>query len=736
MGSYRSVADKRVMVERAFKILILTALTPFLFSCGRIWGGVNWANQIISVSVATDYSNGAQWLSFIKNDGANIFSASNTACAGTEVGLNACLHGGELLKFVVPGLSSCSGLTAADSLGAFNWVCEQTGSSVTFYSTGLNTNMGLGNLLNSSSFIPNSVTVTQNGNTVAQSSPSIWWTNTIAALPPSPVVQNLNGAPGTIYVQASSTTGNGYNLVSSQIALVILSGATFTYAGGGINCDTANGLNDGGNNTRCMVSVGTQKFVWVEGNFNGGAGTQPGIGIYFKNTSFSNIHSLTMRNITGIIASDGSGVAINSSNSLSIRNVRINGTTATGNGGAGFYVNTSLYSNFISIYAHSCDDDMYAINITQSLFNNIYIADSPATHNFADPVFQNLTNVVIYNTVVNNVNDYTLRVSGSNNVVANILLTASVAAELQGSQNTVLNMTGINDSGGAINLFGSTANYTFSNILLINNNTEDFYDNSSTGGSHIIANLVSTSGSINLNGAQNDMFTGLLLVGSCSVAGGTNPGLVNGTCANQGASNATLISGVNTNNSLVGKVTSTDPDNANNALGLEAYPFSDWFDFSNPFRAWGLDGGAFPAGSNEGICNGGTCRIWDFRLSASDTVVRNTSGNGVSQNAAFVGDGVTACPSAVDASVAANVLTDQQTPSHTYLINAVEILNDPIRNPNGNNNGLCETGEGCIYSPNFGYYQGDGNLSSGTCRFNNGASVQNVKMYGYSNNGG
>src|SRR5262249_51927166 len=46
-----------------------------------------------------------------------------------------------------------------------------------------------------------------------------------------------------------------------------------------------------------------------------------------------------------------------------------------------------------------------------------------------------------------------------------------------------------------------------------------------------------------------------------------------------------------------------------------------------------------------------------------------------------------------------------------------------------NHNGLCETGEHCIYAPNFGAYQGTGTLS--TCTFQNG-TVTGVTMYGYS----
>jgi hypothetical protein len=65
--------------------------------------------------------------------------------------------------------------------------------------------------------------------------------------------------------------------------------------------------------------------------------------------------------------------------------------------------------------------------------------------------------------------------------------------------------------------------------------------------------------------------------------------------------------------------------------------------------------------------------------------------------------------------------------------------------------GLCEAGEACLYTPNFGYYQGhsssdspynddgtragntNGNLE--TCTYNANSGIPNVKMYFYKNNG-
>ena len=107
-------------------------------------------------------------------------------------------------------------------------------------------------------------------------------------------------------------------------------------------------------------------------------------------------------------------------------------------------------------------------------------------------------------------------------------------------------------------------------------------------------------------------------------------------------------------------------------------------------------------------------------------MIRNKSGDGLTANEAFIANST--CPSAVNGNYS---LTDLATPPHTFLVNAVEIMGDEI----GNENGLCESNESCIYSPNFGVYQGEGDyLSNGTCLFVDG-TVSGVTMYAYPTNG-
>src|SRR5690606_12783516 len=62
------------------------------------------------------------WNTYVANDGADGFSASGTPCTGNESGMiNACIHASELIAVTVDGVISCAGLTASDTLGAFEW---------------------------------------------------------------------------------------------------------------------------------------------------------------------------------------------------------------------------------------------------------------------------------------------------------------------------------------------------------------------------------------------------------------------------------------------------------------------------------------------------------------------------------------------------------------------------------------------------------------------------------------
>lgn len=233
------------------------------------------------------------------------------------------------------------------------------------------------------------------------------------------------------------------------------------------------------------------------------------------------------------------------------------------------------------------------------------------------------------------------------------------------------------------------------------------------------------------NGTSNNKFTNNLITSNsisanmCSVTGGANVGVVNGTCANQGLSDAakTNYDEMTATSPIVGEINANDILNSSDSgTGTAiANTITDFLNFESRFRAWGK------TALDTGVCSGvNNCSILDLRLKATDTVFRNTSDDGVTQNAAFAAN--TTCPAAVHGN---RSLTDQSDTIQTFLINAQEIINDGL----GDEDGLCESTESCIYSPNFGAYQGHGDYkAAGTCTFQNG-TVSDVKMYSYPING-
>jgi len=146
---------------------------------------------------------------------------------------------------------------------------------------------------------------------------------------------------------------------------------------------------------------------------------------------------------------------------------------------------------------------------------------------------------------------------------------------------------------------------------------------------------------------------------------------------------------------------------------------TDWIRLDSPFRTWNLGAVASPIDlANAGKCAAGTCAIRDFRLTQADTVLRNHCGTVVHGEV---------CPDSVRGD---RVISDHQAPSNVFLVNAREVTGDG----RGDDDGLCESGEACIFSPNLGPYQGEGDFTTRECLFQDGV-VFDVTMYAYPENG-
>jgi len=133
-------------------------------------------------------------------------------------------------------------------------------------------------------------------------------------------------------------------------------------------------------------------------------------------------------------------------------------------------------------------------------------------------------------------------------------------------------------------------------------------------------------------------------------------------------------------------------------------------------------------GDADALCDAAdtSCRVYDWRGKNGDT------GNGGSP---AIQD-VLSCPVAAD--VTTHTFSDAST--ITFLNHAQEIIG-----VSGNNsNGLCESGETCLYTPNIGAYQGHSSLVAASSNVPNtaacadigtGGTITNVTLMKYSING-
>lgn len=739
-----------------FTSLMLSALV--LTNCG---GGSDSGptNNVISLSTVTAFypTNGANWNDYVKNDDADIYSASDIACDGTETGgYAACLHGGEMRTVTVTGRTSCTGLTAADSLGAFSWLCSAGTGTVQFISTGLKDGKYLSDLLDftNPAWKANSVTVYANGTAYGRTDSTTWWTNPI-------VVSNTGGSlvsPGTIYTVTSNVTGT-YTLDASKVALVSKPGVTITGPGAGTDSYII----------RADGSSTARDFLWFEGNVNAAgddvavylntvrfaslrgvkaenakSGTlRAGIylascannaltsvsaannsyGVYLDSSSNNALTSITAANnnsvgiylfssasnvLTSVTAKNSSwGVFLSSSSSNTLTSV-----TAANNSSLGVYLASSSNNALTSVTASNSGFD--GINLESS--SNNALSSVTAANNGRAGVYLNMSsnNILSSITAANNYNGIYLVLSSNNALTSATAANSDYYGIYLGSSvnNALTSVTAANNFNFGIYLY-SSSNNALAAVTATNNYHGIDLDTSSK---NTLSSLTAANNywGVTLFSSANNKFTGILKVGNnsttdCYVTGGTSPGLVDSSCANNGSSDAALVAGATVSASFVGRVQSGDTTNTSDSNGTAAYDsIADWTGFKNPFRGWGKDGSAlpFPNTSNWGRCTtGNTCRIWDFSLATGDTVIRN----------------VLSLPTG------ANTLTHTWSDATitTFLRNAVELT--------GNNNGLCESSETCLYTPNIGAYQGHGSLiSAGT--FTDG-TITGVTLMKYESNG-
>lgn len=621
------------------------------------------------------YAAATNWMQFVRNDGTGALTASGTLCDGSETGLaSTCLHGGEMKRVAVTNRTDCVGLSASDALGAFQWRCAMIDGVPNMVTGGLAEERFLSHLLDFSgtgSWRLNSVTVTDAAGSVSTAA-TLWYTNAI--------IRDFTdiASPSSLDLNNSDVI---YMFTASPGKQLFLSGARAALV------------------------------------------TQPGLVIQ---TTAVLHHINVSNNFNWVEATTDSTGATNSSLILTNSNFCV--------------VRGSNIANRRIAFAST--------NYARFSFTRVFNAG-------IDFVGSGLGN--IFNEVILSNGRWLLDAAGNHNLVSlGLTLHNSDYGYSTGNMQTyhghaVLNHTGANFS--VQGLRGSSIDdSTFMNVAYTNHQS---FGAATNGTRNTFINLAIGSADARISATGNyEYFTGQVRYGQtntlCS-SGGTSAG-VDAGCIAQNASDFTLTTSLNFNAAFVGRVLSDDTANQSDATGLATFgAIADFFRFENRFRGYGREAGtAHFDTTHRGSCTSGSCRIWDLRLRATDAQLREVlpvPGTNDMYFHRWQAAGFDAC-NAIQGAVWQDTVCNQpgyltqttcegaggtwQTSlcSTRALRNAVEILNDA----RGNDNGLCESNEACMYTPNFGSYQGHGRRNYvGNV---NGGLISNVDLFRYAVNGG
>lgn len=624
-------------------------------------------------------SNGSKWNDYVNNDGSNFYNATDTLCSAPNAAYpNVCIHGGEKRKVALSSTTGgCSGFTVVETLAVFNWTCQVLGTTPTIVSMGLKPGKGLRDLISGTSFRSNDVKIYKNSKLFAQTNPATWWTNTIANLPTSGTL----GTASIIYVASGLTALSGLNIAANKVAIVterpngIL---RWDNSVGTNNCDTSTGGILPTPNAHCLIHSSSAIHIWIEADMNGdghsGTTNNADTTLLFYNLKFSRLINSRIRNSGGT-------------------------TPGVGFYMAGAYSNGNLIENSSFGY-----HNMGGIKLIGGSTHNIFSNLSFDTNNAGGGASAfDVVSTADYNV-------FTRILTVGNNTTGLNIAGKSVLSHLTSANNLSYGVTLATDVISA------------NHIVSVNNGGNGLYL-SVASNSRLSEVVLASNNSLQINQASppaNLLYHGRLMVSGNCYSSTANIGIngVANSCAKAGFSYGPLLdtSTYIDATTFFGKVIVDDASNSADNSGSQAYgSITDWFNFENPFRLWGMDGSAFPATDHKGACTTGTCRIWDWSIGTSSPL-KNINGT--------LTDGA-ACPASVSGATA-DVSLQATGGTAYYLSHAVEIIGDSV----GNENGLCESNESCIFSPHIGAYLGHGELNK-KCTFSNTPSISGVTMYGY-----
>ncbi|MBE7412868.1 MAG: right-handed parallel beta-helix repeat-containing protein [Leptospiraceae bacterium] len=684
-----------LMLGQSYTVTVKSQPTGYSCSIangsGTIGGNVHTVQiSCVVANINYLYSNGLNWNDYIKNDGTNIANASNTACLGTETQYRGCIPAFLYRVFEITGKTSCTNISIVDNLTLLNWACVVSpNGSVYALSTGLRDGKGLSDTIDFTNLQFKNITVAvyDGQTTYMQTKERVFWGNEIGTV--SPLCVPTTSGEGVIYAISSNVTCSSTVTLGNSKVGIVTNPSTKTKI-----ISTAN---------TGIIDTNSKNFVWLEVTLDGSAITAASQGINLFQSNYSKVHNSRIANM---IFAGSVGLKIQNSNNNIVQNL------FTGNNElAGLQISGTSSNNLI---------------LGLSSYNNRRGIDSNG--------FSVSSNIFLYNTIMN---------------------TTEAGIDLSGAaqtkkNNVFISVTVANSFTNGINLGGTASGGNLlMDIVLANNQTNGLLisDNlSSTLGTHTFNHTayIGNGAAVSMNSTGNSRyyFTGLFkntLASTCTNTTNTS-GPTTGTCSPAVApSNFTYQPISSPYGIFNGK--STDSINSSaDGTGQAIYNISnDWYFLNSMTKGWGIaHANPFPDTGHRGKCTAGNCQIFALSLSKINSEIRNVltcpDGN-FTQTHFWHATGQTddaSCNLVFPGAKYYGPL-DCRT---TFLANAIELINDGT----GNDNGLCESNENCLYSPNIGAYQGHGTIQSasnvsGCSDIGTGTAITNVKLFQYVGNG-
>jgi hypothetical protein len=291
----------------------------------------------------------------------------------------ACIHAGELRVFRAPTLSSCTGVTISDALGAFDWVCDLDAGAVRVRSTSLKAGKRLTDLIDftptTPGFRPNSVSISSGATTVTSAS-TVWWLNPFVVPTTSGFLRNASGATRTIFAIRQSQQ-NLFNMDQAMTSFVTAPTAVLST-----------------NSPQTLATVlridQTSGPVWVEGTFDA-TGVARGLSVSLA--PFSRIRGVEVRGAT--TNSIPPAMAIAPCHNCDVRDIRVLNNVNGGFGAGGDFIRVR------NVFAQGNGSGASAVNIGMSGSVDQRISDVVAIGNH-DGFFINSSDVDVRHVVTAN----------------------------------------------------------------------------------------------------------------------------------------------------------------------------------------------------------------------------------------------------------------------------------------------------------------------------------------------